>query len=133
LLDAPPSARFQPVRVARAGRWLNAPIIQKSGTMVGMHRPETPFDSLENAHEYVRLLAEAIAEARGDIESDIAKAVESKSERRLQALRLVQYKLGKLEHHLRNSSRTLNDLRTLRRLLLEERSEPDSVRSERAS
>jgi hypothetical protein len=101
--------------------------------MVGMHRPETPFDSLENAHEYVRLLAEAIAEALGEIESDIAKAVESKSERRLQALRLVQYKLGKLEHHLRNSSRTLNDLRTLRRLLLEERSEPDSVRSERAS
>lgn len=101
--------------------------------MVAMHRSETPFDSVENAHEYVRLLAEAIAEARGDIESDIAAAAESKSERRLQALRLVQYKLEKLEQYLRSSSRTLNDLRTLRRLLLEERSEPDSIRSERAS
>ena len=100
---------------------------------MGMHRPETPFDSLENAHEYVRLLAEAIAEARGDIESDIAKAVESKSERRLQALRLVQYKLEKLEQYLRSSSRTLNDLRTLRRLLLEERSGSDPIRSEPTS
>lgn len=100
---------------------------------MAMHRSETPFDSVENAHEYVRLLAEAIAEARGDIESDIASAVESKSKRRLQALRLVQYKLEKLEQYLRSSSRTLNDLRTLRRLLLEERSEPDSVPSERAS
>jgi hypothetical protein len=98
--------------------------------MVGMHRPETPFDSLENAHEYVRLLAEAIAEARGDIESDIAKAVESKSERRLQALRLVQYKLEKLEQYLQSSSRTLNDLRSLRRLLLEERSEAAAVREQ---
>lgn len=101
--------------------------------MVVMHRPETPFDSLENAHEYVRLLAEAIAEARGDIESDIAKAVESKSERRLQALRLVQYKLEKLEQYLRSSSRTLNDLRTLRRLLLEERSDAASLPAEHAS
>ena len=91
-------------------------------------RAETPFDSVENAHEYVRLLVEAIAEARRDIESDITKAVESKSERRLQALRLVQFKLEKLEHTLRSSSRTLNDLRSLRRLLLEERSEPASPR-----
>ncbi|HVO82296.1 MAG TPA: hypothetical protein VMT28_16300 [Terriglobales bacterium] len=91
-------------------------------------RSETPFDSLENAHEYVQLLAEAIAEARGDIESDIAKAVETKSERRLQALRLVQYKLEKLEQSLRGSSRILNDLRSLRRLLLEERAQAASVR-----
>jgi hypothetical protein len=92
--------------------------------MWGMPRPETPFDSIEGAHEYVRLMAEAIAEARGEIESDIAAAAGSKSERRLQALRLVQYKLEKLEQSLRGSSRILNDLRSLRRLLLEERSEP---------
>jgi hypothetical protein len=45
----------------------------------------------------------------------------------LQALRLVQYKLEKLEQYLRSSSRSLNDLRTLRRLLLEERSEAAAV------
>ena len=83
-------------------------------------QPETPFDSLESAHEYVRLLIEAITDARKDVAADVA-ANEAKPDRRLEAVRLVQYKLEKLEAHLQSSSRLLNDLRTLRRLLLEER------------
>ena len=83
----------------------------------------TPFDTVEDAHEYVRLLGEAIAEAKREIEADLAEAAKAKSERRLQALHLVQFKLDKLEQHLKTSSRLLNDLRTLRRLLLEERFE----------
>jgi hypothetical protein len=39
----------------------------------------------------------------------------------------VQFKLDKLEQHLKTSSRLLNDLRTLRRLLLEERLGPSAV------
>lgn len=91
---------------------------------------QTPFDSVENAQDYVRLLVEAVVEARQDIESDVTAATESKSERRLQALRLVQHKLDKLEQHLKTSGRLLNDLRTLRRLLLEERVEPAAAREE---
>ncbi|HVM92787.1 MAG TPA: hypothetical protein VMT67_08260 [Terriglobales bacterium] len=83
-------------------------------------QPETPFDSLESAHEYVGLLLETIAEARKELVGDIA-ATEKKPDRRLQALQIVQYKLEKLESHFQASSRLLNDLRTLRRLLLEER------------
>jgi len=83
-------------------------------------RPETPFDNVESAHEYVRLLWEAIGDARKELEADIA-AASAKPDRRLEALRLVQYKLEKLDLHLQSSSRLLNDLRTLRRLLLEER------------
>ena len=83
--------------------------------------PETPFDSIENAQDYLRLLLEAVVEARNDIAADSTAAVEANSERRLEALRLVQYKLETLEQHLRSGSRTLNDLRTLRRLLLDER------------
>jgi hypothetical protein len=37
------------------------------------------------------------------------------------ALRLAVYNLEKLEMHVNRSSRILNDLRTLRRLLFEER------------
>jgi hypothetical protein len=85
---------------------------------------QTPFDSVENAHQYVRLLAEAIAEAKGEIATDLDVASRSKLERRVQALQIVQFKLDKLEQHLQTSSRLLNDLRTLRRLLLEERVEP---------
>lgn len=83
-------------------------------------QPETPFDSLESAHEYIRLLLETISEAQKDLAADIV-AAEARPDRRLEALRLVQFKLGKLDAHLQSSSRLLNDLRTLRRLLLEER------------
>ncbi len=87
-----------------------------------MNNPrQTPFDSLENAHQYVRLLAEAIAEAKTEIAGDLGAAKQAKSERRVQALQVVQFKLDKLEQHLKTSSRLLNDLRTLRRLLLDER------------
>jgi hypothetical protein len=86
--------------------------------------PRTPFDSVENAHEYVRLLVETILEAQCDIEADIAAMTRPGAERRLEALRLVRFKLDKLEQHLRGSARILNDLRTLRRHLLAEREKP---------
>lgn len=92
-----------------------------------MTTPDTPFDTVENAQEYIHLLMETIAEAKQDVAADLAAAEESKPDRRVEALRLVQYKLDKLEQLLKGSSRTLNDLRTLRRLLLEERLEPVGV------
>ena len=85
---------------------------------------QTPFDTVENAHQYVRLLGEAITEAKAEIAADLDAATKAKSERRAQALQIVQFKLDKLEKHLQTSSRLLNDLRTLRRLLLDERPEP---------
>lgn len=86
--------------------------------------PQTPFDSVENAHQYVGLLIEAITDAKVEIADDLSAA--AKSERRVQALQVVQLKLNKLEQHLQISSRLLNDLRTLRRLLFEERSDERS-------
>jgi hypothetical protein len=83
--------------------------------------PTTPFDSIENAQEYFRLLSETLSEVRREIEGDITAAPESKLSRRIEALRLVQFKLRKLEEHVNSSSRLLNDLRMLRRLLLQER------------
>ncbi len=83
--------------------------------------PETPFENLESALEYVELLVEAIEEARRDVNADIAAAAASRAERRREALQLVSWKLNKLSDHLSGSRRILNDLRTLRRLLLQER------------
>jgi|SRR5581483_10439828 len=82
---------------------------------------ETPFDSLEGSHEYVALLSEVIDEARRDVEAEIALAEAEGADRRKQALQLVAYNLGKLDLHMTTSRRILNDLRTLRRLLLDER------------
>jgi len=81
----------------------------------------TPFDSVDGAHEYVALLCTAIVETRGDLEEDVAQATQEGATRRLDALRLVSYKLDRLQQHLEASRRLLNDLRTLRRLLLGER------------
>jgi hypothetical protein len=90
------------------------------------YRSETPFDSIEGSHEYVALLAEAIEEARRDVDADIALAVRDGADRRKEALQLVAYNLAKLSLHITTSRRILNDLRTLRRLLLAER-QPEAL------
>jgi hypothetical protein len=82
---------------------------------------ETPFDSIENAQQYIRLLAETVAEAKRDIDDEIILAADRMSHRRIQALRVVEYNLEKLQRYLSASRRSLNDLRSLRRLLHEER------------
>ncbi|SRR5216684_1407794 len=84
---------------------------------------QTPFDTVENAQAYVQLLIETLVQAKKEIAADAASAGSTRSERRLQALRLVEYKLHRLEHHLNISVRMLNDLRRLRRLLLDEASD----------
>ena len=85
------------------------------------HKAETPFDSIEGSHEYVALLAETIEEVRLDVEAEIARATGEREVRRKEALQLVSHNLTRLSMHLTSSRRILNDLRTLRRLLLDER------------
>jgi hypothetical protein len=89
------------------------------------YEAETPFDCIEGSHEYVAMLAEALDEARRDVEEEIASAERDGADRRKQALLLVSYNLAKLHLHITTSRRILNDLRTLRRLLLAERGLPD--------
>jgi hypothetical protein len=86
-----------------------------------INRSETPFDNIESSHEYVSLLAEAIRVAVEEVQTDVALAGADHADRRREALQLVAFKLGKLEDHVTASRRILNDLRSLRRLLLEER------------
>jgi hypothetical protein len=74
--------------------------------------------------EYLALLSQALDEAKHSAEFDIAREANSRIPRGRDALRLVLYKLEKLDQHIKTSRRLLNDLRMLRRLLLEERAEP---------
>ncbi|HVY92035.1 MAG TPA: hypothetical protein VHA14_04775 [Bryobacteraceae bacterium] len=85
------------------------------------HQPATPFDNIESSHEYVSLLAKAVEEAIEEISADIAQTTAPEDGRRKEALQLVHFHLNKLSGHMTSSRRILNDLRTLRRLLLEER------------
>jgi hypothetical protein len=85
---------------------------------------ETPFDSIEGSHEYVAMLADELSEARREIEEEITAAERDGADRRKQALLLVSYNLDKLNLHITSSRRILNDLRSLRRVLLAERRLP---------
>src|SRR5215469_4194816 len=85
------------------------------------HRSETPFDNIESSHEYVCLLADAVQDAIDEVQADIALAGADEAKRRTEALQLVHFNLSKLAAHMTASRRILNDLRSLRRLLLDER------------
>jgi hypothetical protein len=85
------------------------------------NRPETPFDNIESAEQFVKLLIEAIEESRRDVDVEISLAEGHHSGRSKKALQLVSANLAKLSQHMTASRRILNHLRTLRRLLLQER------------
>ena len=89
---------------------------------------ENPFDSIESAHDFVALLAGTIGDAKRDLEADIDREGVENASRRLEALRLALYNLEKLEMHMHRSRRVLNDLRTLRRLLFEERTSTETIK-----
>jgi hypothetical protein len=88
---------------------------------------EDAFDTIESAHDFISLLAETVAEARRTLELDVQRESTSGIPRRLDTLRLAQYNVAKLEIHVNRTSRILNDLRTLRRLLFDGRSIPRSA------
>ena len=85
------------------------------------YRRETPFDNIESAEQFVGLLIEAIEESRRDVDGDVVLAEANGSGRSKKALQLVSANLAKLSQYMTTSRRILNHLRTLRRLLLQER------------
>jgi hypothetical protein len=83
--------------------------------------PANAFDSIESAHEFVALLADAVEDSKREIEADVQREAALNFPRRLEALRLALYSLEKLHSHVSKSRRILNDLRSVRRLLFKER------------
>jgi len=92
---------------------------RRSERRVVSDKAETPFDSIEGSHEYVAMLAEALDEARRDVEAEIAAAERDRASRRKEAAFWCPIS-GQAEFHITSSRRILNDLRSLRRLLLAE-------------
>lgn len=85
------------------------------------HQPDDLFDSIESAHDYIALLTEVVRDAKRDLKNDLASIDNSRFPRRVDAVRLVSYHLDKLQLHMSASAHILNDLRSIRRLLFEER------------
>jgi len=83
-----------------------------------MGNDRTPFDSIEGSLEYTGLLRDAIETSKKSVDAQAVVAQAEGAARRIEALQLVAYKLDRLAWHVDGSRRILNDLRTLRRLLL---------------
>jgi hypothetical protein len=79
--------------------------------------PGTPFESIESAHAYLCLLAEAIEGNRREVEAEWAVARRDGADRRERALELIEYKMTRLAQHVALSRRLLNDLRLLQRVI----------------
>jgi hypothetical protein len=88
---------------------------------------ERPFESIESAHEYLSVLATTVLEAMGDLKRDQDKAAREGAQRKAEAIGLAIYKLKLLNCSVCKSRRMLNDLRILRRLILNERASVESL------
>jgi hypothetical protein len=88
-----------------------------------------PFDSIESAHDFMNLLAETIMIAITDLHRDHQIALREDQPRRARAIELALFKAKTLNCYVNKSRRTLNDLRTIRRLILNERMSPEAVLS----
>jgi hypothetical protein len=88
---------------------------------------EQPFESIESAHGYMNILATTILEVMGELQRDRDRALRDGDQRRAQAIDLAIFKLKTLNCYVFKSRRTLNDLRILRRLILNERLSVESV------
>jgi len=88
---------------------------------------EQPFDSIESAYDFMNILAETILDATKDLHRDHVIAVRDGQARRAQAIELALFKAKTLSCHVHKSRRALNDLRTIRRLILNERTPPEKV------
>ena len=88
---------------------------------------EQPFDSIESAHDFMNVLAETVVAAMKDLHRDHQIALRDGQERRARAIELALFKAKTLNCYIFKSRRMLNDLRTIRRLILNERMTPESV------
>ena len=92
-----------------------------------VHETEVEFDCIESAHDFVDILAATVLDAVVDLNRDRKIAFADGDKRRVDAIDLALFKLKTLTRHLHQSRRILNDLRSIRRLLLDERTSQFTV------
>jgi hypothetical protein len=85
------------------------------------------FDSIESVQDFMAVLAATLLDVMKELNSARQEALDIDQERRARALEIALFKVKMLSFYVHKSRRALNDLRTLRRLVTDER-----VTSERA-
>lgn len=108
-------------------RYRNTGVSRKSGVFMTLDPIEQPFDSIESAYDFMDLLAQTILDNMKELHRDFTIATQEGQERRARAIELAIFKCKALNCHVHRSRRTLNDLRTIRWLILNERMAPAAV------
>src|SRR5690242_9057038 len=86
-----------------------------------------PFDTIESAYDFMGVLGETVLDAIKDLHRDHQNALQDGNARTAQAIEIALFKAKTLNSYVHRSRRALNDLRTLRRLILNERLTPEAV------
>jgi site-specific recombinase XerD len=94
---------------------------------MSVNQIEQSFDSIESAHDFMNVLAETVLVVMQDLHRDYQIAIAEGEERRARAIELALFKCKTLNCYVTKSRRNLNDLRTIRRLILNERMSPEAV------
>jgi len=88
---------------------------------------DQPFDTIESAQEYMSVLAVTILDVMKELNDARGQALQDGEDRRTRALELAAFKLKMLSCYVHKSRRALNDLRILRRLILNERLSVENI------
>ena len=88
---------------------------------------DQPFDTIESAQEFMNVLAATTLDVMRDLKRDREQALRDGETRRAQAIDLAIFKLKMLGCYVYKGRRMLNDLRILRRLILNERQTVASI------
>jgi len=88
---------------------------------------DQPFDSIESAQEFMNVLAATLLDVHKELNAARTQALKQSEPRKAQAIELAIFKVKTLACYVHKSRRTLNDLRILRRLILNERLTVENV------
>lgn len=88
---------------------------------------DQPFDTIESTQEFMNVLASTILDVMKELSDARRQALYESEERRARALELATFKLKMLGCYVHKSRRALNDLRILRRLILNERLSVENI------
>lgn len=88
---------------------------------------EQPFDSIESAQDFMEILADMVLDAVKELNEQHHEALKEGQDRRAQAISLALLKLKNLNCSIFKCRRALNDLRLLRKLIVDERETVDRL------
>ena len=88
---------------------------------------DRPFDTIESAQEFMNVLAATVLDVMKELSEARRQAALEGEDRRARAIDLATFKLKMLGCYVHKSRRALNDLRILRRLILNERLSVENI------